>query len=276
MAMSRRSEEGIALIAVLWALTLLSLVAAAVSLETRSSTRIARNIAENATAKAAADAGIQRAILDLVSSRGAPIDTLKFRADGRDYAWRFGNSTVHISALDESSKIDLNQAPEALLAALFQSVGVNSDKAQSLAAAIADFRDADNLRRASGGEEAEYQSAGLAWRPKNAPFQTIEELQQVLGMTADIYRRITANVTIYSVVDYSVISRSPTLADERLREIVSRAGLNSFYATLPGLAFSVRAEANSANGAVFVREAVVQPDPARTVQRILSWREEGP
>src|SRR6185503_6495553 len=59
------SEAGIALIAVLWTLILLSIIAAALSLETRSSTRIARNMAENATARAAADSGIQRAILDL-------------------------------------------------------------------------------------------------------------------------------------------------------------------------------------------------------------------
>src|SRR4029077_8905250 len=100
------------------------------------------------------------------------------------------NSTVHISVQDEASKIDLNQAPEALLAVLFESVGIDPDKAQSLADAIADFRDADNLTRPRGAEEAEYRSAGLARGPKNAPFQMTEELQQVLGMTAEIYGRV--------------------------------------------------------------------------------------
>src|SRR5262249_17724655 len=75
-AMSRSREQGIALIAVLWMLVLLSIVAAALSLETRSSTRVARNMAENAAARAAADAGVQRALLDLTG------DEAKFRADG--------------------------------------------------------------------------------------------------------------------------------------------------------------------------------------------------
>jgi general secretion pathway protein K len=105
--MSGRSEEGIALIAVLWMLTLLSIIAAALSLETRSSLRIARNMAENAAARAAADAGIQRAVLDLVNTPGAPADARGFRTGGRAYAWRFANSTVHISVQDEASKIDL-------------------------------------------------------------------------------------------------------------------------------------------------------------------------
>jgi general secretion pathway protein K len=51
-----RTEDGIALIAVLWLLTLLSIIAAALSLETRSDARIARNMADVAAARAAADA----------------------------------------------------------------------------------------------------------------------------------------------------------------------------------------------------------------------------
>ena len=46
--MSEGHEEGIALIAVLWMLILLSMMAAALSLEFHSSTRIARNMADDA------------------------------------------------------------------------------------------------------------------------------------------------------------------------------------------------------------------------------------
>ena len=268
--MSDRSEEGIALIAVLWMLTLLSIVAAALSLEARSSTRIARNMTENATARAAADAGIQRAILDLETSTGAPTDARKFRADGTVYTWRFAYSTVHISIKDEGSKVDLNKAPEALMAALFASVGVDPGKAQSLADAIADYRDDDNLPRPRGAEEAEYRDAGLAWGPKNAPFQTVEELQQVLGMTAEIYGRVAPDLSVYSIT-----ATLPATADERLTGILRQAGFNSrSLASSPRIIFSIRAEAKSANGGVFVREAVVQSYPDQAW--ILSWRQGGP
>jgi general secretion pathway protein K len=140
---------------------------------------IARNVAENAAARAAADAGIQRAILDLETAPGSPIECRKFSTDGSVYAWRFGKTIVHISVQDEVGRVNLNKAPEALLAALFASVGIDSGKAQSLADAIADYRDSDDLPRVRGAEEAEYRDAGLGWGPKNAPFQTIEELQQV-------------------------------------------------------------------------------------------------
>src|SRR5262245_21848711 len=64
-----RSEQGIALIAVLWGLMLLSIIAVGISVEIRSTTSIARNRVENAAASAAADAGIQRAILDLLGTK---------------------------------------------------------------------------------------------------------------------------------------------------------------------------------------------------------------
>jgi general secretion pathway protein K len=267
--MSGRGEEGIALIAVLWTLILLSIIVAAVSLETRTSARIAHNTVENATVRSAADAGIQRAILDLLASPDVSGENGRFHADGTVYAWPFANSTVRISVQDERGKINLNEATEQVLIALFRSVGVDPDKAQSLAAAIADFRDADNLMRPGGAEEAEYQAAGLPWGPKNAPFEAVEELKQVLGVTPEIYQQVFPDLTIYSASN----AINPALAGEGLTGILIQAGINnSQYLRSPERAYSIRAQASDSNGAVFVREAVVQvfaESPIPVV--VLSW-----
>jgi general secretion pathway protein K len=156
------------------------------------------------------------------------------------------------------------------LAALFGSVGVDPGKAQSLAAAIADFRDADNLVRPRGAEESEYRSAGLAWGPKNAPFQAVEELQQVLGMTDEIYGRVAADLTTYYIAD----TINPTMPDERLTGFLRRAGFNlQYFASSSGFVFSIRSEAKSSKGGVFVREAVVQLPPEGPQTQVLSWRQ---
>src|SRR5262245_61121908 len=60
-------QDGVALIAVLWLLVLLSLVAAVLSLDSRSEIHVARNMADHDAARAAADAGIQRAVLGLAT-----------------------------------------------------------------------------------------------------------------------------------------------------------------------------------------------------------------
>jgi general secretion pathway protein K len=266
-----RSDEGIALVAVLWILTLLSIVAASLSLETRSSTRIARNMAENAAARAAADAGIQRAILDLETSPGAPGNTGKIRTDGTVYNWQFANCSVRLSIQDQLAKLNVNQAPEALLAALIESTGVEHAKAQSLSDAIADFRDADNLRRPQGAEEAEYQNAGLGWGPKNAPLQSLEELQQVLGMTPEIYARLIPDLTIYSIG----IAINPILAGERLTRILRQTGFKYFGSQEINVYF-VRAEAKGSRGVLFTREAVLQLIPNERFPWVLSWKQRAP
>jgi general secretion pathway protein K len=267
--MRGRSEEGIALIAVLYALTLLSIIAALLSFETRTEAGIARNVVDNAAVRASADAGIERTILDLIAAPST--DNNKFRADGTVYNWRFANSTVRISVHDELGKVNLNQAPEAVLAAVLASVGVDQATAQSLADAIADFRDQDSFSRPVGAEEADYRAAGRAWGPKNAPFQALEELQQVLGMTAEIYERVAPHLTIYSGG-----AINPTLAGERLTSILRQAGFKYFVSSL-GMAYSIRAEAKNSNGAVFVREAVVQLNLESTMPvRVLAWLDGAP
>ena len=40
----------------------------------------------------------------------------------------------------------------------------------------------------------------LAWHlgPKNAPFEAVEELEQVLGMTPNLYERVAPYLTTYN------------------------------------------------------------------------------
>lgn len=267
---NRRNESGIALIAVLWMLTLLATIAASFSMETRSEARIARNMADVAAARAAADAGVQRAVLDLLDSQGGALtEAVRFRSNGTVYSWPFGNSTVYISVQDERGKLNLNQAPEALFSSLFETVGVDPDRAASLAGAIADFRDKDNLQRVRGAEEAEYRAAGLTWGPSNAPFQTVEDVQRVLGMTPEIYDRVAPYLTIHSPGN----TVNPTVAQEVLVNSLRRVGFNYFVQS-SGPAFLIRAEARHASGAVFAREAIVQPILGSLHPiRVLSWQQ---
>src|SRR5262249_53366999 len=151
------------------------------------------------------------------------------------------------SVRDELRKTNLNDASEALLVNLASSAGASHDQSLSLAEAILDFRDPDNLRRPKGAEEPEYRAAGLTWVPKNAPFESVDELQQVFGMTKRVFDRLRAMVTVYSTGDVRYFVGSP----------------------LP--TYSIRAEAKGPNDAAFVREAIVQPNNPSPL--ILDWRE---
>ena len=60
-------ERGIALVIVLWGLVLLAAVAVSFATGSRTETKLARNLLDNAKARALADAGVQRAIVELLT-----------------------------------------------------------------------------------------------------------------------------------------------------------------------------------------------------------------
>ena len=212
-AWSRRAhgQRGLALVTVLWVLMLLALIAASFTRTTRLEINLTRNLIENAKAEALADAGVYRAVLGLMD----PNEATRWKADGRVYTFRLGGESedadedadedeaqgggvVKITIQDEIGKIDLNRAQDELLQSLFELAGLGPDEAAALVDKIVDFRDPDDLVRLNGAEDKDYAAAGLPWDAKDAPFEAVEELQQVLGMDMDLYRRIAPALSVFS------------------------------------------------------------------------------
>jgi general secretion pathway protein K len=290
--MTRIRERGVALVLVLWVSVLLAVVAASFIVERRSDFLIVHNSVSIARAQAAADAGVQRALLDAFRADQSP---QTWKRDGTSHEWSFDGVPIRVEMRDESGKIDINSASDELLRGLLVSVGLAPDDASRLLDAILDWRDLDSMTRPNGAEEADYRSAGLTYRPANGPFQTIEELQLVLGMRPEIYRRIAPMITVYSRqpgVNTTLASREVLLAipgvsadavDAYLaqREQARVDGLplpvfqqGAAFNSPGSLLTNVRAEAKLDDGTFFAREAValVRATPRRPVTFVV-WRE---
>jgi len=192
-----RSSRGIALIVVLWMLVLLTVVIGTFSVLARTESLQARFLFDTTDARYAAEAGIHRAVVEL---RNPDLET-RWVADGRPYVFEFGGAEVEVTITDETGLIDVNAAAQAqpeLLLNLFESVGVEPQSAQMLADAIQDWVDPDDLSRPLGAEIDQYQSAGYPYGPANAPFASVDELQQVIGMSWELFRAVEASLTIHS------------------------------------------------------------------------------
>lgn len=187
--------RGAALLLVLWLIVLLTGLVGGFALLARVEGLQGRALTRGLVAGNAARAGIEYAL-----TRVALADPRQqWRADGRPYRWRFADADVEVSLIDEDGKLDLNQADVPLLGALLRAVGVDQGQADRLAGAIVDWRDTDQLTQpAGGGEDPDYASAGLPYGAKDAEFESIAELQQVLGFTAAIYARVEPHVTVFS------------------------------------------------------------------------------
>lgn len=288
----RSSQRGVALVLVIWAAILIAVIASSFMVERRTDALVVGNSISIARAQAAADAGVERAIFEAYRNDNGPD---LWRRDGSVHAWSFDGVPVRVEMRDESAKIDINVAPDALLLGLFKSVGLNDDEANALLDAVLDWRDADSLKRAHGAEEDDYKAAGLPYRPANAPFQAIEELQLVLGMRPEIYRRIAPSITVFSrqpgvnpqlatrevllaipsltpeVVDDYIARRDDALANGQPLPTLPAAGI---FTTGNSLVVTVHSEARLDDGTYFGREAValLRPVPRKPVT-FVAWRE---
>ncbi|HIE5354989.1 general secretion pathway protein GspK [Stenotrophomonas maltophilia] len=188
-------SRGAALVLVLWLIALMTALVGAFALSARVEHLQERVLDDDARGQERARAGLEYALMRL-----SP-DPLRapWQADGRTYRWQFDGARIEIQVLDENGKINLNLADVALLTAYLQALGEPVDNARQLAGAIVDWRDEDSLLQPGGGAEAQdYAAAGLPYGPRNKRFETLGELQRVLGMTGPLYRKMLPHLTLYS------------------------------------------------------------------------------
>jgi general secretion pathway protein K len=292
------SERGVALLTVLWVLALLSVIAAGLVSQTHAELQIARNMKETAQARALAEGGVFLAIPHLLD----PSLETKWQPDGQERIVEYGGGTIRIALQDEAGRIDLNAAPDELLAGLFAVLGVGSEETTRLVDAIADWKDSGDLHRLNGAKRDDYRRAGLPWVPRNGPFEAVEELRLVLGMTPALYARALPLVTIYSqnarvnpaTASAEVLQALPgarpaeiaRFVQARDRAEAERAqtgrvlaplppmtGLEQFLAPGPSRVVTIRSEGQTPGGGLFVREAVVDmTGKADNPYVFLAWR----
>jgi len=190
-----RFERGIALILVLWVVALLAVIAGSFVYGARSTALVAGNLVSFAKARALADAGVHRGLYEL--ARPAT-DAERWKADSRTHVFSLDAAEIRLVMRDESAKIDLNTASDALLKGLLLSAGLDEEQANQLLDAILDWRDVDELTRPQGAERDRYEAMGLPYIPTNAPFQTVDELQRVIGVTPGLYRKLAGALTVFS------------------------------------------------------------------------------
>jgi general secretion pathway protein K len=277
---------------VLWLTIMLTVIASGFAFSMRSEALSARNALSLAQARTAADGAVERMAYELSRPRMA----MSWAADGSEHTWKEGDMTLTASAVDESSRIDVNAAPEPLLRGLMEHVGgVDRETATRIADAIQDWRDPDELRRPNGAEAADYQSAGLPQKPSNAPFETVSEVSRVMGMTPALFARISDSLTVHSRqpgisptlasrdVLLALPSATPELVDayvtQRADARASKLPVPPFPAAANFVAgavpvWRIRTAVTASDGVTFVREAVVRPSgDTRRPLLTLNWRE---
>jgi general secretion pathway protein K len=190
----RKQEEGFALLAVLCWTILLALAVGGIMAIERSQAYDARADAERAKLDNIADAGINIALLALLT----PDPTVRPPVNGTPFPLDFNGSEIFVTIWDQRGSVDLNYTSEQVLVRLLSAAGLPADRASTEAQRILDWRESGDLRRLNGAKMPDYQQAGFAYGPRDGAFQTVGELQLVMGIDSPTYAALEPSLTVVS------------------------------------------------------------------------------
>lgn len=196
-------DQGIALVIVLWIFVFLAVVAANFTLSVREEGWAALRYSEQTEGYYMALAGFQQALYSLlVANEGPPQageqdEPSEFT--GEEYGvWLDGvlrNGAYRVRMVDEGGKVNLNRVDEQTLRRIFNNIAIEEPLVSILVDSIMDWRDPDDLHRASGAEKDYYLSLATPYTPKNGPFDTVEDLLWVKGVSPELYYGVRENAT---------------------------------------------------------------------------------
>jgi len=236
----RRGDKGVILIALLWILTALSVIALSFSREGFVEVSAARNARDLSDAYYIARAGLNTAIYQLLERRYTPrVQQLELEQPpdpldlGRVTA-AFGDGTYEVEIQDEAGKINLNFVSEEQLRALLQVIGIQPPDSDIILDSIMDWRDVDNAHRPNGAEDDYYQSLPVPYKAKNNRMETVEELLLVRGVTPAYYYGHPERAPDGSVIYKYGLARCFTVYSTSNRINVNDAPL-SVLMSVPGM-----------------------------------------
>jgi general secretion pathway protein K len=171
------SEAGVALAILVWFLAAMSLLVAGIVMQARVDTKLSGLHLTRARVEAAGDGAIQLALAELLELGG------EFSGRSAHYgAHSLGKLEVAVILTPLSGLIDLNTAPEGLLAVLFSSIdGLDESVAYELSASVVKWR-------AAALEDAGDSPGGR--------FEVLEDLLMVEGVNRDIFEAVQGSVYV--------------------------------------------------------------------------------
>jgi len=210
----RNRERGFALLAVLWISLLLGLLALNYATTARLKAEAARNrrlavrndfILEAALArgwheflKYRVNRGLLRKKAEYEEITGAKLELWYPRREPRTAV--VDGVKVEIRIVDEAGKFQINGLSVERLRKVVETCGLTRESARDVVVdSILDWTDGDSLHRLNGAETDYYKEQGLDYSCKNRPFEVVNELLLVRGVSPELY---SGSVSRPGLVDF--------------------------------------------------------------------------
>ena len=238
----RDSEKGIVLVIVIIVIAILMILVTDLIYFTQIDSEISMNTRDEVKARYIAKSGVQVAAgafsAQALEELSAMMGSVGGSAGRDDGLWALsvpyfpvGQGSVSITITDERSKINLNslvstdsnivdQQVLAELRDLFSRLGVDTGKSERFLSSLVNWldipREGTVNDQDSAGANAEFY-AGLqpAYRIKDGPLDTVEEIRMIDGMDDEFYNAVRDYVTVYPIdkkINFSTAPRVVMIA----------------------------------------------------------------
>ena len=209
------SESGIALMLVLWVLVLLSIIVLEFCSTMRIEATIAKNFKEGERSYYLAQAGINRAFIELIKTQRAikkfkgakdsmvdnaeedeleDDETEDWKPREEPYLFELEDGECEVTIGDEGGKINLNwiakkaKSDRKLLTDIIEkSCGLEGEEKDIIVDSIIDWVDKDHNHLMNGAEDEYYEALEEPYESRDGDFVIPEELLLVRGITDDIF-----------------------------------------------------------------------------------------
>lgn len=232
-----KRQRGAALLLVLWALALLSVLLGGLAGWVQLESRQALWLRQHTQTVLAAEAGIALAMADR-----------HWIADGRDIPLTFDDAQLHVSLRSERGKLYLINAEADDFMRLALACGATQGQADQLVKAL-------EARRKQG----------------LPPFRVLEEVRQLPGMTQALYSQLLPEITLWSDLDRP----DPAFASPLMRKALNLPRQNAEGAD-PGVVLVVDSRAQRPGGYHARLQIIVLLSPTEDSAqpyRVLRWQE---
>ena len=209
----KKSENGIALIVVMIAVFVLSVLAGAFAYSMKVETKLAMNSSNQEDLEWLGRSGVEYARWIVAQTMSCPYDALNQKWAGGPGGYcdtngplidatltdfHVGKGTFSIKIIDLERKVNVNTADQATLEQVMRVIGTDATEGPAIADGILDWIDRDDATRINGAESDFYESLSPAYDAKNGPIDDISELLLIKG--------VRDNPEIYSS-DYADVQR---------------------------------------------------------------------
>ena len=251
-------HKGSIFIITLWAICLLTIFAVSLNDGTRQKILIIKRLEAKCKLRSVSSAGIKTMIAfflnypnrvedmylsnDVQDFKNVIVGEGTFSICYEDIDEISGDKTIKYGFIDEERKVNINRVDQIVLRSLFRNVLSFDDiKSQDLAASIVDWRDGDSELSIPIGsaEDLDYSFLKYSYEAKDSPFEVLEEILLVKGMTQEIFEKLKGYITIYGEgeININTANKNVLLAFGLDKKIVDniikvRAGLDGVERTL--------------------------------------------